>query len=70
MKKNLYFIGIYKLNVKFIGDYLMVQVKKDNWTRFSEYVKQNREYFIKCLTFLSLQNDNADLVSIINKLVN
>lgn len=69
LKKELYFIGIYKLNVTIKGDYLMVQIRSDKWVRFSEYIKDNREYFVKCLTLLSIKNNNMDLITLVNKLI-
>jgi hypothetical protein len=69
LNSNLYLIGIYKLTVRFRGDFLVVQVKSSKWVRFSNYIKDNRDYFVKCLTMISLHNEKMDLVTLVDKLV-
>ena len=69
LKDNLYFIGLYKMNVKMHADYLMVQIGQNKWERFSEYLRANRENFTKFLTLLSLKNDDEPIVIIVNKLM-
>lgn len=69
IKDNLYLIGLYKVVVDLQADYLMVKVSQDHWQRFSEYLKSKRELFLRCLTLLSLRNENLPVVEIVNRLI-
>ena len=37
--------------------------------RFADFVKQSREKIVRCLTLLSIKNDDIPLVEIIHKLI-
>lgn len=53
---NVFLIGIYKLPIQQRGDYLQVQMSETKWERFSDYLKENKDMFRKCLTLLCLKN--------------
>jgi hypothetical protein len=48
---------------------LQVQMAETKWERFSDYLRQNKEMFKRCLTLLSLKNENMPLIEVINRLI-
>ena len=69
LKDNLYFIGIYKMIVEMQGDFLMIKVGNKKYERFADYLKTNRERFVKFLTLLSLKNEQMEIVAVVNSLI-
>lgn len=69
IRDNLYFIGLYKVLVEMQADYLMVKVNENKFDRFSEYIKDNREYITNMLALLSIKNQNASIVEITNSIL-
>ena len=69
LSRNLFFVGLYKVTIEMRGDYLVVQVGAFKWDRFSEYLKQNKDYFCQCLTLFSIKNENISISEVVNKLV-
>ena len=62
-------MGIYKINIEMRGDYLVVEVGDHKFERFSEYLKQNKDHFVKCLALFSIKNDNISIVEVVNRLM-
>lgn len=58
---TLFFIGVFKVELKLLGDYVVVRTSSTKWERLSDYIKQNREMFVKALTLLSMHNDNMSI---------
>ena len=65
MTGKLYFIGVYKLNLDIKGDFLVVQVGKDKFERFADYIKNNRDKFKNKITLISLKNDSLTLKEVV-----
>ena len=69
LKDTLFFVGMYKVTIIMKGDFLMVRVGNKQFERFADYIKQNREKFEQQLVLLSLKNENADLVEVVNRIM-
>ena len=69
VKESVYFVGLYKVRIEIKGDYLLVMVGQNNWERLSQFLKQSRDYFVKCLTLFSLKNNNMSITDVVKKLI-
>ncbi len=56
IQNKLFFVGLYKLELDIIGDFLVVKIGKKDWQRFASYLKANYEKFIDRLVLLSIKN--------------
>ena len=65
----MYFIGLYKLELGILGDFLVVKVGKKEWERFANYIKANYDKFINRLVLLSIKNDCMQLDDLVSNLV-
>ena len=69
LKEDLYFVGLYKVHLKLMGDYLCIQVGTKQWERFAEYIKAQREKITQRLTLFSIKNEDIPIVEVVNRIV-
>ena len=69
LHQNLYFVGLYKVVIELKSEYVMVKIGSQKYERFADYLKENRQRFLRCLTLLSLKNDLMSVLEIVNQLI-